>query len=30
MAGLVAIGILLIVVAVSRPAAATGRLTPQG
>ena len=30
MAGLVAIGILLIVVAIGRPSAATGRLTPQG
>ena len=30
MAGLVVIGILLIVLAVSRPVAATGRLTPQG
>jgi hypothetical protein len=30
MAGLVAIGILLIVIAVGRPAAATGRVTPQG
>jgi hypothetical protein len=30
MAGLIAIGVLLIVVAISRPAAGTGRLTPQG